>query len=293
MSISGIISSHHQRRLFLLASILIIIVSCIIIWGLYYLTEDTRGWNLIINFLVAIAASAIFALASALYLVFFFKDPFEIASASKLLPQDIARALVRMANNTSDYKIFVRTGRHFRADILPVLIKSAMRSRSPVQIEAVLLDFRNDDLCERYATYRKNASFDARLWTKEYVQKEVLATILTLIDAAANYSSLVKVNLYLSNRLSTFRIDGSSDEIIVTREDPKDTASRYRRDDSDYSAFLSEFNWTRDAAMKVRAGTGSSSLPSTVEEMFDGSPLVAALAIKAANAKSEPSPYAR
>lgn len=293
MSLSGVMSSPSQKRSFLLASILIIVISCILVWVLYYFTSDTRGWNLLINFLVAIVAAGIFALTAALYIAYFFVDPFEVASAIKLLPQDIAQALTGMAENAADYKLFVRTGRHFRAEILPLLIKNAKKSRRQIRIEAVLLDFRDDNICQRYATYRENSSFDSKLWTKEYVQKEVLATILKLVDAATNHSSLIRVDLYLSTRLSTFRIDGSSDEVVVTREDPKDKASRYRRADSDYSAFMNEFNWARDAAFKVKEGTGGASLPATLEEMFDNSPLVAKFADEAAKATFEPSPYAR
>ena len=293
MSLSGVISSPYQRKLFIFTSSLIISVSIIVSWVLYYITPETRGWNIIIDFLVAIVASATFALVSAMYIAFFFRDPFEIASAVKILPQDIDQTLIQMAQKATDYKLFVRTGRHFRAEILPVLIKSAERSRRPVRIEVILLDFRADEICERYANYRKNASFDGSLWTKKYVQKEILATIMSLIDAASTHNSLVSVNLYLSRRLSTFRIDGSSDEIIITREDPKDIASRYRRDDSDYSAFLSEFAWIRDEAVKMKAGNGKSSLPTTVADMFDGCQLVEALSAEAADAKSERSPYAR
>lgn len=293
MSLSGVMSSPYQRKILLCLSILIIILFSVVVWIIWYVTPETRGWNLIIDFLVSIVSSAIFALSSALYIFFFFKDPFELASASKLLPEDIGQALLKIAEDASDYRLFVRTGRHFRADILPVLIKSATKSRRRVQIKAVLLDFRNDNLCEKYATYRKNASFDANLWTKEYVQKEVLATIMKLIDAAVGHSSLISIDLYLSTRLSTFRIEGSSDEIIVTREDPKDTASHYFRKDRDYAAFLNEFNWICDAAFKVKAGTGGLSLPATVQEMFDGCPLVARIAAEAENAKSDASPYAR
>lgn len=268
-------------------------MSCLLLWILYYFSGDTRGWNLLINFLVAIVASGVFALTSALYITYFFVDPFEVASATKLLPEDIGQALIDMAGRATDYKLFVRTGRHFRAEILPVLIKNATQTRRPIRIEAVLLDFRDDDLCQKYATYRENASFDGKLWTKEYVQKEVLATILKLMDATRNRSSLINVALYLSARLSTFRIDGSSDEFIVTREDPKDMASRYLRSHNDYSAFLNEFNWARESAEKVKSGTGGSSLPATIEEMFDASPLVASLGADARTATSERSPYAR
>jgi len=62
---------------------------------------------------------------------------------------------------------------------------------------------------------------------------------------------LVGIDLFLSKRLSTFRIEGSSDEILVTREDPKDTASRYLRSHRDFAAFATEFSWIRDEAFPV------------------------------------------
>jgi len=172
MSLAGVLSSRYQRKLLLLASFLIILLFLALTAFFWYMTPETRGWGIIIDFLVAIVASSVFALLSALYITYFFKDPFELDQARKILPQDIGGSLLSIANNASDYKIFVRTGRHFRAEILPALIRSAKKSRRHVRIEAVLLDIRDDSICEKYATYRKVASFDAELWTKEHVQKD-------------------------------------------------------------------------------------------------------------------------
>jgi hypothetical protein len=42
-----------------------------------------------------------------------------------------------------------------------------------------------------------------------------MSTILKLIDASVA-TSFIDIDLYLSKRLSTFRLDGTTDEIIIT-----------------------------------------------------------------------------
>jgi len=240
----------------------------------------------------SVVASGVFALVASLYITYFFDDPSSMAAESTLLPQDIGQALQDIAINATSYKIFVRTGRHFRAEVLPVLIQRARKSRHPIQIEVVLLDFRDEEICNRYSNYRSTTSFDSKLWNTSYVQQEVLATILALIRASNENVGLVSIHLFLSKRLSIFRIEGSSDEILVTREDPKDPASRYRRAHRDFAAFVTEFTWIRDDSFQVvNASTGA--LPATVVEIF-GEDLNVINQIAGATAFTKASsPYAR
>jgi hypothetical protein len=197
-----------------------------------------------------------------------------------------------IAEKATDYKIFVRTGRHFRAEILPMLEKQARRNRLPIRVEVVLLDFRDETVCDKYATYRKASSFDHKAWDTRYVQQEVLATILKLIEASRENRGLVDIHLFLSKRLSTFRIEGSSDEILVTREDPKDTASRYLRSHHDFAAFVNEFAWVRDEGYRVTPERDGG-LPTTLLAMFGENALIASLEAQAKQAMKSASPYAR
>jgi hypothetical protein len=292
MSLSGIFSSTHQRRTFLLASTLIIVVALTVVWAIYNYSPDTRGWNALISLLISVVASAVFALVSALYVSYFFVDPSEIAAETVLLPQDIGQALRDVAMKAPDYKIYVRTGRHFRAEILPILIDKARRNRLPMKIEVILLDFRDTDICDKYAAYRRAASFDHQLWDRTYVQTEVMSTIVALSKAANELAALIHIELFLSSRLSTFRIEGSSQEIIVTREDPKDMAAHYRHSHRDHAAFLTEFKWVREAATQVKRGK-EFSLPATLTEMFGKHAVVAELEDRATKALAARSPYAR
>lgn len=288
MSLSGILNSPSQRRSFLLLSVVLLVCGLIGFLAIAIYAPNTPVWNAVNSFFISVVSGGVFALTSSLYLLYFFEDPNEIAASCVLLPKDIGQTLEEIAKRASDYKIFVRTGRHFRAEILPILAKQARQSRRRIRIEVILLDFRDEAICDKYAAYRRVSSFDGKSWCIRYVQSEVLATILKLIDASKENSGLLDARLFLSTRLSTFRIEGSSDELLVTREDPKDTASRFLRNHRDFSAFANEFDWIRDEAHEV-AIKGAASLSA----MFDENPLLTSLEERAIQAMKSGSPYAR
>ena len=204
MSLYGIFSSPSQRRLFLLVSVSLVVILALCILIIFDKSPDTRGWNLFLDVLVGVLASAIFIILGSLFVKYFFKDPHEISFANKLLSKDIGPTLITMAKSATEYKLYVRTGRHFRAEILPILSDNATKLRRRVTVEAILLDFRNDDVCAKYASYRQSSSFDHYNWTKEYVQTEILATILKLIQAAQRTHNLLESisTLPLASRLS-------------------------------------------------------------------------------------------
>ncbi len=119
-----------------------------------------------------------------------------------------------------------------------------------------------------------------------------MATILKLIEASVS-TPFLEVELYLSTRLSIFRLDGTSDEFIVTREDASDFAARYRRSNSYFGALLNEFSWVKADAYRIPIVPPSNRLPATLDEMFcDFGPFRSLLA-QAENATSEGSPYGR
>lgn len=292
MSLSGILSSPSQRRSFLLLSALLLGCGLLGILAIASYAPNTPFLIALNSFFISIVAGGVFALTSGLYVLCFFVDPNDIAASSVLLPRDIGQTLEDIAKKAPDYKIFVRTVRHFRAEILPILTKQARKNRLRIGIEVILLDFRDEGICDKYETYRKVSSFDGNPWCIRYVQIEVLTTILKLIYASRENHGLLDIRLFLSRRLSTFRIEGSSDEILVTREDPKDIAGHYLRSHHDFPAFVNEFNWVRDEAQEI-ALKGDEGLPTTLSEVFGENAILASLEAQAVQATKLGSPYAR
>ena len=293
MPLHQIFSSPSRRRPFLLATVITILFFIGLLWLIYHLVLELTAWHLMTHILVTVVSSTIFAVVSIAYLHYFFAPPDTTPHRPNLPPEDVSKTLTEMAERASEYRLFVRTGRHFRADVLPVLTKNATRNRREVTIEAILLDFRDDRICEKYASYRRSASFDHKLWNRKYVQVEILATIFKLIQAVEAHPSLIRLNLYLSTRLSTFRFDGSHDQILVTREDPRDSALLYRSSDNDFTAFMNEFNWVRDAAFAVRGVTVTDSTKTTILDIFDDCRIISELEENVLEAINEPSPYVR
>jgi len=74
-----------------------------------------------------------FALLSAAFL-HFFTDPYDMEAATQLLPGDIKGALDALADSAVEYKLYVRTGRHFRAAVLPLLVKKATERRMRIRV---------------------------------------------------------------------------------------------------------------------------------------------------------------
>ncbi|WP_145991807.1 hypothetical protein [Pseudomonas sp. FFUP_PS_473] len=292
MSLSGIFSSHYQRRSFLVASTLVIAACGIIIMLIAFYGKDDPLWEAFNNFIISIVASGAFAIISTLYLSYF-TDPRLARAETLILPQDINENLHRLAGGAHDYRIYVRTGRHFRAKALPALVKHACESRQPIRMEVILLDFRDVEVCERYAEFRKSASFDHYLWDTKYVQHEVLATIIAIAKAVNLNRPFIQVDLRLSNRLSTFRIEGNADEMIVTREDPKDYAYCYTRKHRDFSGLLTEFNWVKREAEEIPVPTLPDPATCVILTTMFGELISPESQAAAAEALNSPAPYAR
>jgi hypothetical protein len=290
--LATVLNSRHERRRFFFTTFIVVAISVIVTLIIAKFSPSGIIWSTFNGILISIAASAYSASFSAMYFWYFFADPNEKVAQSYIFPQDISLTLETIANSATDYKIFVRTGRHFRAKILPILIERARTNRSPIRLEVVLLDFREDAVCERYANYRKTSSFDGALWDKFYVQSEVLATIIAVAKATNEHSGLIRVDLYLSRRLSTFRIEGSANQLIVTREDPKDAASRYNLEQSEFAAYLTEFSWIRDEADHVPADRPGA-LSASLTELFGEGTVPSKLAEAAQGALYARSPYVR
>lgn len=292
MSLNSILSSPTQRRRLLVLWVAVLVIGTWVAVEIEPFTKNSIGWNVTYGMVSSIVASGIFALVTALFGYFFLLDPKELTKATVLLPQDVGSALESIANEARNYCISVRTGRHFRAEILPILVREAPKRRQPIKVEVVLLDFRDEVLCDKYAKYRKASASDRDSWSTEYVQKEVLATILKIIEASRANLNWVTVDLYLSKRLSMFRIEGSSEQMLVTREGPKDMGARYRKDHRDFPAYVNEFAWIRDEAFRVQP-LADGGLPATLTDMFVGDVLVGRLEAEAKKAASLGSPYGR
>ncbi len=143
-------------------------------------------------------------------------------------------------------------GRYFRAKTLPEIAKNARIKSSFKEIIVLILDPTNDNLCAKYATYKrslKSARQDSP-WTKERVRNEIYATILDTV-ITKHREPLLRIDLGLTNYFSSFRFDLSSNYVIVTKEDKLAPAMRCDRGTCFYQSYRDEIILAYNQARKI------------------------------------------
>lgn len=161
----------------------------------------------------------------------------EVLEASQL-KREFSSAL-----NQSDFWWFYGgCGRYFRSAVVSAMGKRASAEGTKT-LRAIILNPTNTVLCEQHANYRAATSRGIQdgQWTASRVKCELLATIVYCLKASQK-NTLLKIELSISDRFSTFRADISSISAIETREDPKAPALKSPADSDFYKALKTEFD---------------------------------------------------
>lgn len=149
----------------------------------------------------------------------------ELASAQEiriLTGSEVSMQLRAARHDTEFWHFRGGTGTYLRAITLPECVEHAKERRRSIRFSIEILDPTDRDVCEKYARFRTSVPsigplMDDEPWTMERTRKEAYATIL----AAYWYrqrNDLLKVEVVLTTRMTTFRWDMSSSAVIQTQE---------------------------------------------------------------------------
>ncbi|HKT04172.1 MAG TPA: hypothetical protein VJT31_32005 [Rugosimonospora sp.] len=146
------------------------------------------------------------------------------------------------------------TGTFIRAVTLPECIENARRRRGTLDFRIEILDPSNEEVCDLYARFRRSLSdrpdATGELWTVDRTRKESYATILAACWHQQR-SGLLRIDVWLSPLMSTFRADLSSSCVIITQEDPSVPAMMIDSDKIHYRRWNIELQYSREQARKV------------------------------------------
>ena len=159
---------------------------------------------------------------------------------------------------TTDRWIFKGgTGTYIRAVTLPECVENARKNRRNLFVRLEILDPTNEQVCERYARFRRSLSqlpdATGELWTVERTRKESFATILAAYWYRQRYG-LLDVEVGLSSTMTTFRWDLSSSYVIMTQEDPRAAALMTERGQYYYDRWGTELAASHEQARRVPIG---------------------------------------
>lgn len=219
-----LLSSPHYRRLFFFSAALLIIVSILVRYVIlpeldpalhakFVEVAASISDKLLTSFCVTILIGC---------LIFWIEPKVMRRSGMVIVPAgDVSGLLTSASKTTKKWWFRGGTGRYLRAMTLPELSSIAQHSSSTRELNVQLIDPTNLSICHEYASYRaslRSAKKNASQWTRDQVRAEVYATILSLFWVAKE-NSLLQIKLTVLATFSSFRLDLSSDYVVITKED--------------------------------------------------------------------------
>lgn len=172
------------------------------------------------------------------------------AEIVKLEPRDLKNSLEEILKDADFYYYCGHTARWTRTVTLPKLYKDAWSKKITKEINITILDPNNAELLRYFISFGhgKREKGNTINDTKD-LKKELLSTIL--IGLVCDNKSFIKVNLYLSSKVSLFRFDLSDKAAILTKPNPLDPALKVYSGTFFYQSYKEEIKITQDQSRKL------------------------------------------
>jgi hypothetical protein len=163
------------------------------------------------------------------------------ASVRMLSGEKIGQQLQLARNRSREWWYKGATGGHLRTVMLPRWVQHAEQENwAEISLHLEILDPTNDAHCRQYAELRNSlpsiAGSRREEWTADRVRLESYATILAACWHRRHSSRRLKLDIALSQVVSTFRWDLSPEYVIQSREDPSASSLVFDRDQPYYQS---------------------------------------------------------
>ncbi|HWE90953.1 MAG TPA: hypothetical protein VG317_15955 [Pseudonocardiaceae bacterium] len=195
------------------------------------------------------------------------------ASSVRLLHgHEVSQAHARARRDTELWAFKGGTGTYLRAVTLRECVRNARRDKGTLRVRVEIIDPTNESLAQQYAQFRSSLTpgpdRTGELWTLERTRKESFATVLAACWYRQRFAFL-DINVGLSQVMTTFRWDLSSNCVIMTQEDPNSPALMFEKGRPHYRAYNRElaasFQQARPVPIERAADLALSDEP-TVDE---------------------------
>lgn len=229
-SMDEILSKKHYRQTFYIVLALVFLIALLLRFLLIPETEklisistQTALTSLLDNLVTSIIVTVFIG-----SFVFWLRPEIVKRSAIEIVEPKQIGHLLKEATLTSKFWIYKGAcGRYTRATTFPKLAEAARNDGIGRDIAVYLLDPRDDELCSKYATYRKSlkSGKNGKPWSCKVVQEEIVSTAIS----AFKYQStepLLGIRLFFVKSFSAFRFDISESHVIVTKEEKEACALR-------------------------------------------------------------------
>lgn len=219
-----ILNKKYSRKSFLFTVFLIALILILARYLILPCIDNSIKTGLVVflsNIADGLLGSLLVAVFIGLFLFWLTPDEVKEAKIEVAEPRQLAELFDKSFPTTDLWWYKGGCGRHFRTKTLPQMATWARNKSLSREVIAVILDPTNSELCENHANYRRSTASslqDKSKWDAEKVRTELCATILTTL-AYQIEEPMLRISLYLCSHYSAFRIDLSTEYVIITKED--------------------------------------------------------------------------
>lgn len=251
MFISQISESKYKKRqyfIFLItAFIMLAVMKTIAVYSLANYPDTISILILTLDNLIALTLSIFVA---SLAYIFFTPNNIREGDIHIVPSYDLESELEKIIEDTETYYYAGHTARWNRSVTLKKLKTKAKLKNTRIEISFIILDPSSEKVCLYYAEFghasRKNSS---QIDNVKNVKIELITTIL--ICAKYKIEPLLDIKIYLTDKVSLFRLDISDTGAILTKADPKEPALAFPKDTFFYRSYKEEFKVTRDQSRSI------------------------------------------
>ena len=183
---------------------------------------------------------------------FWFVTPSGLNSSdvNVIASHDIKEALNSMLVGTERFYYYGHTARWNRSVTLPKILEQANDSRSTKYIDLIIIDPDKEESCKFYASFgHGDRKHGRRIQSVRDVRIELLTTFLSCLEI--NQSPFIKLNLFVTDKISISRMDISDSALLLTKPYHGDPALHFPKDTFFYASYKEEFNIAKQQCRNI------------------------------------------
>jgi hypothetical protein len=253
MIVKDIIKSPAKTRLYFI--ILVMLLALMIVANYYLLPEAVVYFGGIyeetissfINNIIALLGSSLLASG---FIWFVTPSGLDSSDVNVIASHDIKGVLNSMLDRTERFSYYGHTARWNRIVTFPKILEQANDSRSTKYIDLIIIDPDDENACKFYTSFghgdRKKGK---NIQSIRDIRIELLTTFLCCLES--NKSPFIKVELFVTNKVSISRFDISDSALLLTKPYHGDPALHFPKNTFFYSSYKEEFNIAKQQCRRI------------------------------------------
>ncbi|WGH75026.1 hypothetical protein P8625_13230 [Tenacibaculum tangerinum] len=240
-----------RSNYFLTLSLISVLLILIRLVALYTLDEN----NEIVKVLFLFIDSMFISLLTTILLSWLYykigrinnKESFKLIKGEK----EIGKKFHKERKETRFWGFNGGIGRYSRFKTLPLLHYISKKKNKTINVELVIINPNNPDLCQKYADYKNKFKPDGdKNWNKELVRKNIFATILKSVFYE-NPIDNFKVNIFVKDYFSVSRYDINYDMLIISNINQSIPIIEITKESHLYMPYFEDFVQTKNQATQI------------------------------------------